>query len=100
MVNVTCCKCSMVFGMPDELYRLRQEDGKGFTCTNGHNMVFSPSENKTLKKELKRARDGRDNYKRWWLERGDDIDRLVRQRSALRGVVTKLKMKLYPERYK
>jgi hypothetical protein len=40
------------------------------------------------------------HHKQWWRERGDEIDRLIRQRSALRGVVTKLKMKLYPDRYK
>ena len=99
MINVTCCKCSIVFGMSDDIYHRRQKDGENFTCTNGHVMIFTPSENSNLKKEVKRLKEllsDESGYVRYWKNGARQLQRSL---SATRGVVTKLKKKLYPERY-
>lgn len=99
MKNMTCCNCGTKFGMEDSIYSLRKEDGEEFSCPNGHKQYFTESENSKLKKEVERLTKNRDYYKERFDRRGEGIDRLSRSLSATKGVVTKLKMKLYPERY-
>lgn len=51
MALVTCASCGIAFGMPTDLNRRRREDGKDFTCPNGHVNVYK-SDMETLKKQL------------------------------------------------
>jgi hypothetical protein len=99
MKNLNCCNCGTKFAMEDSIYADRLEDGGIFTCPNGHKQHFTESENKKLRDKvaklerlLRMAREQRDNNKRWY-------EGCERRLSATKGVVTKLKMKLYPDRY-
>jgi len=99
MKDLNCCKCGTKFAIEDSIHAARMQDGEVFTCPNGHEQYFSPSENDKLKKEIERLnalviRIGK--FKDEWVGRFHSTDRSLR---ATKGVVTKLKMKLYPERY-
>ncbi len=52
MKTVECANCGVAFAIPDKLYRKRQDDGKGFCCPNGHNLVFSESKADKLRKQV------------------------------------------------
>jgi hypothetical protein len=52
MQIVTCANCQIEFGLPDELYKRRKEDGKGFNCPNGHELFFGDSEVVQLKRQV------------------------------------------------
>ncbi len=99
MIKVTCSNCGIVFGMSDDIYHQRQKDGKSFTCTNGHSLHYSPSENDRLKKEIERLKarcTSLQDTSSYWQGHYNMASRSL---SATKGVATKLKMKLYPERY-
>ena len=99
MKELNCCNCGTKFAMEDSIYAARREDGETFTCPNGHEQYFSESENKKLRDEIKRLELRVERYQndsRYWRSR---YHRVSRSLSATKGVVTKLKMKLYPDRY-
>ena len=39
--EITCCSCSVVFGLPDTLYQQRKTDHHSFWCPNGHQQYFT-----------------------------------------------------------
>ncbi|MGD9100035.1 MAG: hypothetical protein PVF45_06110 [Anaerolineae bacterium] len=52
MITINCAACGVAFGMPDNLYQKRKEDGRDFCCPNGHNLFFRESENDKLRKRI------------------------------------------------
>jgi hypothetical protein len=52
MQNVCCPTCNVQFGLSNELYSQRQEDGETFYCPFGHKIVFRPSANERLRQEV------------------------------------------------
>lgn len=54
MINIICCKCSIVFGVPNHWYNKRREDHKSFSCPNGHSQHFGGKSNiEKLKSDLR-----------------------------------------------
>lgn len=99
MKELNCCNCGTKFAMEDSIYADRLQDGDTFTCPNGHEQHFSESENKKLRDEVKRLKAMGESYidsRTWWRNRYYTAKHSL---SATKGVVTKLKMKLYPDRY-
>ena len=94
MKNITCYKCQTVFGMSDDMYDDRLEDGEVFSCPQGHRQHFSPSHNSQLRDEIKSLKARLSSVKRdnaYWRDR---CNRTERSLSATKGVVTKLQKKL------
>lgn len=52
MKTAKCATCGMEFGLSDEFYDRRQQDGEGFSCPVGHVSVFSPSLSAILKRRI------------------------------------------------
>ena len=100
MRELNCCNCGTKFAMEDGIYLQRKTDGKYFTCPNGHEQHFSESENKKLKDKvasMEKQLSSVCRQRNTWRGIAESTGRSL---SATKGVVTKLKMKLYPERYK
>lgn len=96
LVTETCCRagCGVLFAMPADLQKRLRADHRDFYCPNGHNQYYSAkTEAEKLRDELAAAkRDAK-----FYAERSDrlanDNMTLARSRTALRGVVTRLKRK-------
>lgn len=96
LVTEICCRigCGVLFAMPAELQKRRQNDHNDFYCPNGHNQHYTAkSEAERLREQLAKVERDR----KWYAERSDrlanDNMTLAKSRSALRGVVTRLKNK-------
>ena len=64
-----------------------RDDHKTFYCPSGHSLVYKQaSEKERLEKNLKYCKNARDNVK-------SDLAAAERSRSALKGVITKMKQK-------
>lgn len=50
--TLRCASCQAPIVLPEDIYRARLEDGKSFQCYNGHNNVFTESENDKLKEKI------------------------------------------------
>jgi len=50
-----CGECDIDFGVPDEFYRERKEDGKSWYCPRGHCRVFRDSDLDRTRKMLEEA---------------------------------------------
>ena len=49
----TCCSCGVPFGLSQEIYDRRQEDGETFYCPNGHSQHYT--QKASLEEDLKNA---------------------------------------------
>lgn len=92
--QVTCGVCHIAFAIPTSKYRKCSENGAEFWCPNGHNLVFTETEKQKLLKQLEQekkrtkwAEESRDNYRA-------DLQNEQRKRSALKGVLTKVKKRV------
>jgi DNA-binding transcriptional regulator YiaG len=55
---VTCYKCSVPFGMTQELQEKRRSDGKSFWCPNGHEQHYTGGKTaKQLREELEKKNE-------------------------------------------
>jgi hypothetical protein len=52
MQKTSCANCGVEFSLPDDLMMKLRQTGKTFYCPNGHSLVFTPSENEKLKKQV------------------------------------------------
>ena len=51
MKNLRCCACAWVFGIPDDVYNARFEDGEAFWCPLGHQQSFTKTKDqKTIER--------------------------------------------------
>lgn len=93
MKNQTCHKCSIVYAIPDAMYKAALEDGRAFYCPNGHSEVFTETEIDELKKELDimRRAFGRESSSN--IAKIYRIEHLEKSNAALRGVITKMRNK-------
>jgi hypothetical protein len=96
LITETCCRsdCGILFAVPADWQARKRRDHTNFYCPNGHDQHYvGKTEEEKLKEELKRTRENLE----WHRERGDrladDNMTLARSRTALRGVVTKLRRK-------
>ena len=84
-VVVTCAECGMMFAVPQIYKEKRKEDHKTFNCPNGHGNYFPQmSDEEKLREQLDHCQTNRDYWK-------DNYDSVTRSRSALKGVITKMK---------
>lgn len=76
MQPVVCATCDITFGLSDQLYRKRKEDGQGFMCPHGHSSVFHPSKADRLASEnahLRRRVDKLEHQRDFWEEQYDEL---------------------------
>lgn len=94
LVATTCGVCHVPFGLPDQMMRARQKDGRDFWCPNGHAIHYYETENKKLQKALdverERLRFAQDEASR----QREHRQAAERKARALKGVVTKTKKRI------
>jgi hypothetical protein len=95
MIRVTCCKCQIEFGLPDDFYHIAKQRADDLTwyCPNGHGQVFRRGETEAdkLRRELQRAKQREAEYEdriREWREQAETESHRAR---AYKGQVTRLK---------
>jgi hypothetical protein len=79
-LTVTHCWCGIALAIPDNLYRVANDEGKGVYCPLGHSFVYGNSNAEQLAKERQRHQATRD------LLRAEE-----RSHAATRGALTKTK---------
>ena len=96
LVTITCCRtdCGILFAVPERWQQTRRRDHSDFFCPNGHPQRYNArSEEEKLREELASAQ----RSLKWQREDNrrlaDDNMTLARSRTALRGVVTRLRRK-------
>lgn len=93
LVTETCCRCGVLFAMPDYLRKACLRDhSQEFYCPNGHGQVYTGKTE--AQKERKRAEKERELRERAEVRVRSVLDQLEsaeRSNSALRGVVTRQK---------
>ena len=95
MIQITCCKCAVLFSMTEALHGQRREDHKTFFCPNGHRQYFT-GENKA--EYFKRMYEGETQSKNFWrgeaLLKEDQLVSMRRSRGYYRGLSKRLKTAL------
>lgn len=89
-----CCECGIQFAFDSEIVARRKQDGKNFTCPNGHSQAYVDSEVSRLKKQLESKDRQLANEREWgesYRKRNRELDK---SNSALRGVVTRTKNRI------
>lgn len=94
LVTLTCAACGTPFGMESNLNQNRRQDGKSFSCPNGHSNIYGPGTVDKLKQQLALEAKKREQLETRLRARAEDIERLERSRSALRGVITRTKREI------
>lgn len=82
--TTSCCRCGVVFAMPETMLDKRRTDGGDFYCPNGHTLHFT-------KPEVQRLRDALDRSQARARHLEDQRQAAERSNTALRGVITKQK---------
>lgn len=86
MVEIDCCNCGVIFGMSDELYRQRKDDGKSFFCPAGHSQFFTRSRAEIIREleqkvaELEQEKGKLQSRVDWY------VNRLSEMREEVRGL--------------
>jgi len=86
-----CYKCHIPFGITDDFYYRKQDDGTTFYCPNGHGQIFGTSNIQKLEKELNRERE---KLKREQIEREHAQGLFEAERNShrsTRGHITRIK---------
>lgn len=89
--TLTCCHqgCGIVFAVPRSWELKRREDHSDWYCPNGHSQYFSGKTDAEIAREaLARERANHDQTRA-------DRERIVRERNAARGQVTKIKNRVH-----
>lgn len=82
---VTCYACSVIFGIPSDMYRHRLEDQKEWYCPNGHSQHFIGETEAEKYQRLWKAEQNRLAAER------SQHDQTKASLTATKGVVTKLR---------
>jgi len=94
LVVVSCYKCGLVYGIPQDYYDNMKRDnrkGEGTACPNGHSWVFRDTvtqEAERLRAQLTAAREESSHYR-------DQRNAMERSRNAVRGQVTRIKKRIH-----
>jgi hypothetical protein len=92
--TLTCCAagCGITFAVPVRWSRQRRLDHVDWYCPNGHTQYFpGKSDVEELQEQLATANGNLNYYRGLANERREDINKLEKQRTSLKGQVTKLK---------
>jgi hypothetical protein len=87
LVVVTCSRCGITFGIPENFYENRRADGKNFFCPNDHCLCYQDSEVKKLRGRLISAENR-------MVAAEDQRDAAERSLRATRGVVTRFRRRV------
>lgn len=82
--EVRCIECSTLFGMSDDIYEHRLENGRLFYCPNGHSQYFPKRENEL--KKLKQEKQSLESQLSWAVQEAESAKR---EKTALKGQLTK-----------
>lgn len=93
LVVIDCCACGVLFGVPQDLDRLNQEEGpkRSFWCPNGHQQHYTESTVRKLKAQLEREERWRKNAEARATAAQDQARAAERSAAAYKGRVTRLK---------
>ena len=72
MSFVTCCRCGIIFGMPDHVAASRRHDHENFYCPNGHSQHFvGQSNEEKLQTQVQQLEKDKQNLvkQREWAEK-------------------------------
>lgn len=83
-VQETCCNCGVVFAMTLDKYNGLKSNGGSFYCVNGHGQHYTRTKVQELEQELASIK----SRKEWYQAQ---FNRSEKQRSALKGQITKIK---------
>lgn len=90
-----CPNCGIIFGIPSEYAERRREDGKGFSCPNGHTMSW---EKAVEDDKLMRERDNAIRQRDWANQREQATrDQLTASERSLRttkGHITRMRNRI------
>lgn len=89
--QIVCCRCGMVFGIPEQWSRQKREKGGEFFCPAGHLLTFGESELQRTKRQLMQAEQRLDQEKAAKEHQRKQREKAERKLSATKGVVTRLK---------
>lgn len=85
------CSCGITFGVPKTWLDDRRNDKRDFHCQNGHSLSFRESEIDRLKKQLEQKELLLVRERKATAFAQQQRDRVERQKTALKGQVTKIK---------
>lgn len=81
-----CAQCGTPFAISASMLKSLRETGGSFYCPNGHSLSFGKGENEKLKKQINNQADSMRSQR-------EEVERLNKVTSALKGQITKLKKK-------
>jgi hypothetical protein len=84
---IECGHCHIPFAIPHDMYLNRVKDGRLFYCPNGHNIGYTDTENKILKRQLAYA-EGRA------VHLADQLESEKRSKAALKGHMTRMRNRI------
>ena len=91
MVTTHCPTCGIAHSIPKNLYDKYAADGGSWNCPNGHSIVFTETTVSKLEKKIIQLESNIDNYKRWYQNRGKEIEWLRKSMAAYKGHFTRIK---------
>ena len=89
-----CPTCGVAYGLDSDYDDRRRSNGQGWHCPNGHNVVYTESQEKKLRKQL-----ARETHRADQLKSEVDYQKRLKNRAnnrlaATKGVVTKIKKRI------
>lgn len=94
LIAVTCGACGIPFGLPENVYAARRDDGGKFYCPNGHYIGYGTSAADKLRTENKRLLDLAERRLAGLYAAQDQAQAAERRRAAAKGQLTKVKKRV------
>ncbi len=91
METICCYKCGVPFAVPDNLKQHFLDSQDNFYCPNGHSQAYVTSTEQRLRKKLNEQEANNERLKNLLASKNETIGALERQKSAIKGQVTKIK---------
>lgn len=91
LVEIDCCECGIVFGVPDGWQRKKRETGATFYCPNGHAQCYRDSDLDKMRRERDRLVQEQERLRQRTTELANQRDAAERRVAAAKGQITKLK---------
>lgn len=95
MAAIPCCKCGIIFHVPEAWDADRRAKHDSFHCPNGHSLKYhAKSEADILRDQLTRERARLDQVRAWAQDEERQRESAERSLRAHKGVVTKLRKRV------
>lgn len=90
--TVTCCKCGVMFAMPEEWQVKFRQNHEHFYCPAGHSQHYTgETEEEKLRQKVARLQTNIEHKEKYELELQNRNKKLTLSCAAVRGVVTRIK---------